>query len=357
MRTTHKILTVAAAFVVALAIGVPAVADCGANPGVIVTTGTEGHSQIFTQKFFETPYEDATYIGFAYGGYGATAYCGAGGGCTPVSPAAKVSFWSQGLGDTTLAVGIDNGAFDAIAFGDLYFYSYPDTGYYAGARMLTGWRPGTDGCIGANNCLCLLLTDQDGDDSFWAITGNRSSSTFTTAINRGGTDGSGYYNEPIMLVRAAKPGIVGSTRVGTDVDLSVTVPPSTAGVYMQDGCNCGPVGFKVLQQIVPRGNMPPSDRSLGWVEAPLSGGGLQAVTPLGGTVSVRSTCGVADADVYLATKLYFDSGFSTAVVSGNSSRVECGTTLADPDDDPRVRPADIKPKPQNNRPTRDGRGK
>jgi hypothetical protein len=356
MRTTHKILTVAAAFVVALAIGAPAVADCGANPGVISSTGAQGASQIFTQKFAETPYQDATYYGFNYT-YGAYAYCGAGGGCTPISPAAKGSFWSQGLGDIAPLVGIDNGTFDLVNSGDIYFYSYTDTGFYGGAYLQTGWRNGTDGCIGSQNCLCLLLTDQDGDDSYWAIAGAKSNTAFTTTVERGGTDGSGYLNAPIILVRADKPSIVGSARVGTDVDLSVSVAPPSGGVYVKDGCNCGPVGFKVLQQIVPRGNMPPTDRSAGWVEAQLPGGGVQAVTPMGGTVQVRSVCGAADSDVYLATQLFFDSGFSTSVVSGNSSRVECGTNLADPNDNPRVRPADIKPKPLNNRPTRDGRGK
>jgi hypothetical protein len=349
-------LTVAAAFVVALAIGAPAVADCGANPGIISGQGAGGVSQVFTQKFAETPYQDATFYGFNYT-YGAYAYCGAGGGCTPVSPAAHVSFWSQGLGNVAPLVGVDNGTFDVIANGGIYFYSYTDTGFYGGAYLQTGWATGSDGCIGANNCLCALLTDQDGDDSYWAIAGARSNTGFTTSLNRGGTDGSGYLNAPLILVRADKPSIIGSARVGTDVDLQVSVAPPSGGVYVKDGCNCGPTGFKVLQQIVPRGNMPPTDRSLGWVEAPLSVGGAQNVTPMGGTVSVRSLCGPADQDVYLATQLFFDSGFSTSVVSGNSSRVECGTNLADPNDNPRIRPADIKPKPQNSRPDRGGRGK
>ena len=48
----------------------------------------------------------------------------------------------------------------------------------------------------------------------------------------------------------------------------------------------------------------------------------------------------------------FERGFGTTVVSANSSRVECGTTLADPDDKPRT------PRPRLDRPNpRGGRGR
>jgi hypothetical protein len=58
------------------------------------------------------------------------------------------------------------------------------------------------------------------------------------------------------------------------------------GVYQKDGCDCGPSGYKVLQQIVARGNMPPSDRSSGWTDAPLAAGGAQGVTPIGSQVEI-----------------------------------------------------------------------
>ena len=172
---------------------------------------------------------------------------------------------------------------------------------------------------------------------------------FDTFFNQGGSDGNG--NEmPIVLVPVDAPNITGSTRLGNfDVDLQVTVPNSGNGVYQQDGCNCAPIGFKVLQSVVARGGMPPSTRDLGaWNEPMTSGGQPQDVTALGATASVRSACGSSNTDVYLTTQLFFDSGFSTSVVSANSARVECGPNLADPGD----RPKPIRPNgPRNDRPT------
>jgi hypothetical protein len=349
MRTKQQIFTLAATLVVALAVGAPALADCGANPGVISTSGNNGTSQIFTTAFAA----DASFTYSSY--YGALTSCGAYAGCTPVSGAVKGSFWAQGTGDPAVGAGNDNGTFDLVATGGIFYPSFPSYGYYAGAELFTGWQPGTDGCIGGSNCLCMLLTDTDGANTYFAVVGSQSSPTFTTSLEQGGTDGSGLYNAPIIMQPVSAPAINGSARVGTDVQLSVSVGPQQ-GVYMKDGCNCGPTGYKVLQQIVPRGNMPPSDRAVGWVDAPLAGGGVQGVNAIGSQIDVQSTCGTADQDVYLATQLFFDSGFSTSLVSGNSSRVECGTNLADPDSKPRQRPDAIKPTPRSDSGQR-GRGR
>jgi hypothetical protein len=341
----QKIFTVAAALAVALTFGGPAVADCGGNPGNIVT----GASQIWTAAFQADPT-------FFYGYYGGTTYSGiAYTGTTPVSENANAIFWRQGFGDPAPGFGADSGIFDLVATGGLYFSAFPSVGYYGGATILTGWQPGTDDCIDGGNCLCLLITDSDGDDTYYAMASARSAATLTTVLEQGGTDGSGFYQQPIVMAPLSKPSIVGSAGVGpqnagggfSELDLSVTVAPTTAGVYEKDGCSCGPVGFKVLQTIVPRGSMPPSDRSVGWQEAQLSAGGPQDVTPLGAMVNVRSTCGAADQDVYLATEMYFDSGFGTSVVSANSTRVECGTNLADPDEKPtKIRPRQDRPTPK-----------
>ena len=65
-----------------------------------------------------------------------------------------------------------------------------------------------------------------------------------------------------------------------------------------------------------------------WPVAALAGGGGQPVTPTDGSVTVQATCPGGDADVYLVTELFFDSGFSTSFVSGNSIPVECGGNLS-----------------------------
>jgi hypothetical protein len=58
---------------------------------------------------------------------------------------------------------------------------------------------------------------------------------------------------------------------------------------------------------------------------------------MGGSVVVESLCGSVDNDVYLSTELWFDSDFTAPFVSSNSTRIECGPTLADPEK-PRFRP-------------------
>ncbi len=45
--------------------------------------------------------------------------------------------------------------------------------------------------------------------------------------------------------------------------------------------------------------------------------------------TVSETC-ATDSDVYYAHSIVFDSGFETAYVSANSTRVQCGPTVANP---------------------------
>jgi hypothetical protein len=56
-------------------------------------------------------------------------------------------------------------------------------------------------------------------------------------------------------------------------------------------------------------------------------------------VSVESLSFLTNDDLYLGAVLYFDSGFSTPIVSGNSTRIEAGPNLAEPEDRQRFRPA------------------
>ena len=79
------------------------------------------------------------------------------------------------------------------------------------------------------------------------------------------------------------------------------------------------------QTIVPRGNMPPTGRDAAAWDVPTLADGVtpQGVTAFGGAgVSLASACGSSDTDVYLTTQLVFDSGFTTDVVSANSTRME-----------------------------------
>jgi hypothetical protein len=332
MKTMTKVLTVAAVLVVALSLSAPVGADCGAT-ALISTIAPGGNTFVFNPTF-------ASHYSFFYGPYGPAvfSYDIADPAPTPLSAAASITFWAVGTGDPAVGMGDDNGAVDIIANGGFYFGGYTYSSYIPGGYLQAGnvfsnWQGGVDGCVEGLNCMCVLFSDQDGDAGFFAISGGQSAANFDTSINLGGSDGNGN-NLPIALVSIAAPSITGSVRdTGTfNVNLDVGAAAPAGGSYVQDGCNCGPTGFKVLQSIVPRGNMPPSDRgNAAWTEPTLGDGtSAQPVSAFGSTVSIRSSCGTSDTDVYLTTSLQFDSGFGTDVVSGNSSRVECGPNVANP---------------------------
>ena len=131
---------------------------------------------------------------------------------------------------------------------------------------------------------------------------------------------------------SAPGGDEGVSTTGSKAEsLTVTVAPFSSGIYAKGGCDCGPVGFKVMSMTIPLGDPPPSDRDATlWTELELAGGGGQPVTLFGSSVTVESTCGSANHDVYLAPGLVFDSDFAPSVVSRNSTRIECGPNLAYP---------------------------
>ncbi len=354
MKTT-KILMVAATLIVALSLAAPASASCGtvaaiASVGDPAVVGQSGYTFVFSPVFQEFgPVYGPSYVLV-------NSYDALNPAPPSVSGAATVSFWALGAGDPAVGPGTDNGGFDMVGYPQFYSYGYSSGpsyagGYWAAATLNGTWEAaGIDGCIGSGNCMCLLISDHDGERGFWAVTGGVSDANFNTSVNQGGADGNGN-NLPIILVTMDKPSITATVRQGNfDVDLTVKLPAPTGGDYTNGGCGCAPIGYRVLQQIVTRGSMPPTDRGIGvWSEPVLAGGGAQGVTAFGvgagdAGVTVRSACGASDTDVYLTAQLVFDSGFATTVVSGNSSRVECGPTLADPDDRPsRIRPRSDRP--------------
>jgi hypothetical protein len=354
MKTMTKILTTAAVFVVALSLAAPVGANCGAQSGLVSSNGPDGTSFIFSPVFANHP-------SFSYGyfGNGAPQVYDLAGNEAPrgLSPAADVTFWALGLGDPAPGFGNDNGAKNIIDAG-LYTYGYgvggglyPAYSFFYGAQLNnnSNWEGATDGCIAAGACMCVLITDQDGDNGFFAITGGVANANLNTFLNIGGTsDVGGGNNAPIVLVPITGPTISSTVRDAGSNDLMVNVTvPALAGDYTQDGCNCAPMGFRILESSLSMGSLPPSDRDeSGYTEPPLSDGSAQGVTPFGGTVSLRTECTASTNEVYLTTQLVFDTasagGFDTLVVSGNSTRMECDPNLARPTN------------PQDNRPNRPG---
>jgi hypothetical protein len=326
MKSSSGIVIVALIAIFASAIS-PAGAACGGNPEIATDDGTN-RSFIWTQNYF-VPY----YFGAGYPPWMMNP------GNPPVSPEFSGVFWALGTGDPATGLGDDNGTFSQ----DNWFYYYsPAPNWYFAGEIDTSWaETGIDGCLdnaGAtgmfdgDECTCILMSDQDGTDGYFAIASAMVDGANDTYFDMPGSDGNGNAG-PIILMPIPKPYIT-NTQVepGTlHIDLTVTVAPFTAGVYAKDGCDCGPVGFKVMSMTIPLGDPPPDDRNASlWTELELTGGGGQTVTPFGSSVTVRSNCGGGNNDVFLATGLVFDSGFAPSVVSINSTRIECGPNLANP---------------------------
>jgi hypothetical protein len=84
----------------------------------------------------------------------------------------------------------------------------------------------------------------------------------------------------------------------------------------------------------------PTDRnvSAGWTVVP---GQPPAGTPFGQTFEFDVDCSGSTDDIYLATQIVGDQGFSTGQLSANSLAVECDTNLADPVDDNPLRPFEV----------------
>ncbi len=255
---------------------------------------------------------------------------------SPVSPV-PASFWIAGSGNPTDGLGTDNGSRDLFYEGDLAFESdllYP---VHFAAELNTDWNlMGVDGCnqMFAGGCTCLLLNDVDaqGKHGLFALVAATNDPVGGTFFNLAGSDPLGNAL-PIVLQEVPPPTVTSIVRPQTDtVEITVTVPTRSAGVYEAAsgaGCSCGPTEFLIRQQVLPRDSVPPVGRLLSsWPVAALAGGGGQPVTPTDGSVTVQATCPSGDADVYLVTELFFDSGFSTLFVSGNSIPVECGANLS-----------------------------
>jgi hypothetical protein len=269
---------------------------------------------------------------------------GGGGTCAPpyyfsVTGAIRGDFWGVGYGDPFAVLsGIDNGSFDVGTFGT---YIDPDNGwitssdFYYPAEINTSWASaGTiDGCIDSiigQRCTAILLSDKVGDQSFFAF--------ITEAANVGGnyifTRAGGA---PVTLAPVPNVGITGSTRLGpTQVQLTIAPPfgasPGPAeGFYLDSACaGVGtPTGWRVRSQSAPgHGNASPTGRDVAnW------GTSLGTATNFGSSQTVTASC-TGDQDIWLAYTILYDSGLELSYVGGNSSRVECGANLAEPDDRP-----------------------
>lgn len=332
MRKTNGILAVAALAVAFLAIGQPAHAFCGAP--------------VLMQSNAQIAANPAWVAGSPYMAE-----------IDPISPKFRGFFWALGSGNVAIGTGNDNGAYASSEWvqrnsseyaGTTYFYAAYLTGPTGG--ILNWTTPSVDGCIGGTGaCACIIMSDEYNGQGYFAVLGDNPD-------GQQNYDFSGLTSGIFRLAPTPKPVIQSASReAGTNnLLLSVTVPPLAQGLFQTAGCNCV-AGFRVYGITVPRGGQPPVGRDIatdGWQLLATTAGTAQTTTPIGGSAGVRVDCGATNTDVYLATQIVGDSGFSTSLVSQNSTRIECGPQLADPINRPRV---PLNRPPQG--PTRDGRGR
>jgi hypothetical protein len=332
MRILTKI-AIAAVVVLVLAALSPVEAICGSNPLIRTRTGPGTSASFIWGSSWAHSY---------YAGYPAF------GSMPPLSANADATFWALGTGNPALGPGDDAGTWTAAANGWMYYINSYYGGWYA-AEIFTGWGTSNaiDGCVQNNpagSCTCVLITDQDGTTGYFALASDDADAAWNFDLVQPGTDGSGNFSG-IILEPIPAPTVVNAARkaASLDLDITVNVPMPAAGIYQSGGsCACGPIGYKVKQAIVLRGQPAPSDRVNGWTDMALVGGGAQAVTAMGSPVTVESLCGASNQDVYIATELVFDSDFVAPVVSGDATRVECGPDVAEPER-PRFRPGTQRP--------------
>lgn len=338
MKTSTKLFVALAAVAMVVAMQ-PAEAACG-NAYLIGAGG---------KKIVSNPSPCADLGGYCYSG---VAYPGD----AQISPAFDAVFWSMTTGNPALGVGDDSGAFGPSNWVETYFF--PSIGYYRDPTIIAGtnWTQAGDGCVDTqatdgSQCTCMGMFDEWDSVGYFALLSDQADS------------GSNYDFQPwipgdLQLAPVPAPQVVSSTRAGTDVILTVSVPCPTAGLYLDPACGpCAEIRYEVYQAIVPRGAASPADRDASWTLVP---GGPAGGSLCGDTVQVTSACGAAENDLWLTTRLIVDSGFQTFYVSGDPVnvigdplQVQCGPNLADPIDlDARPRPTRPKGKGQIGRPSR-----
>jgi len=216
------------------------------------------------------------------------------------------------------------------------YYGYPNT-YYHGAQIFGGWgQGGVADCVTDQACTCVLMNDAYNNAGYWAITGNNNDAAVrTTQLRQPGNDSAGNAS-PMILRPVPVPFFTASSRVGETITVTVRVDADPTADYQLGTCDCVS-GYELYSQSSTGG--PPTDRDVtaGWTLVP---GQPAAGTPFGQTFEFGITC-AGNEDVYLATRIVGDQGFSTGQLSANSAEVECEPGLADPVDDNPLRPFEV----------------
>jgi hypothetical protein len=256
------------------------------------------------------------------------------------------NFWILGEGDPDdfPTMGTDDGApttwgalengIDILTGGTGWVINYASEGF-PGAVIAGTWAqdPRIDGCpdllLESLTCHAMFLADENGRDGFFAAMTERERSD-------GNYDFSRLEGLPLTLSFMPPPRITGSSRQGRDVSVAVGPPlmEDIAAAFYLDS-TCGPVlaGYRLYLQVVPRGSPAPMVRERRAWQAATGPLPLDAAPRI--VVDCSST---ARQDVFLAQTFVFESGFELPYVSRQSTRIECGPNLAEPQEPLRRRP-------------------
>ena len=228
----------------------------------------------------------------------------------------KGSFWALGFGSPAVVPGHDNGTWPS---------SFWLIGFQYGVYLDGSWNsdPGIDGCANTppvpqpgKTVVLIADTNAAGTDGYFLAA--CATKNFFGDYNFQDLNPFG-----LRLFQIPRPIFVASARAGTALNLTLNHEAVVAGVQPGD---CGaPLirGYRVYAQAVPRNAAAPASRDKAQWTA------LTTESAIGAN-SVASVDCSTDSDVYLATALVFDSGVETLYVSRNSTVVQCGPTLAEP---------------------------
>ena len=337
----HKYIAFGAVAVAALVLlAQPVQASCS-YPAIIQSVDDSVEpsqwSHIWTEDYFAAtfnPYIDT----FPYSTEG-----------PPYSPNFDAVWWEMGRGEANNGTNI----FNEFPYWIEYIRNenYPPNIYYYGAQLFGGWgQGGVADCVTTGACTCVLLSDAHNNAGYFAITGNNNDvAVQTTELRQPGVDGKGNAT-PIVLKPIPVPYFISSSRFGDTISLELRVEAEPAADYQLGTCDC--VSGYLLYTQTSTGAAPTDrDVNAGWILVPDQPAGG---TPFGELFNVDVICS-GNEDIYFATQVVGDQGFSTNVVSGNSAYVECEPGLADPVDDQPLRPFQVDRDRRNPRQGRQGR--
>jgi hypothetical protein len=253
-------------------------------------------------------------------------------------------FWILGFGDPELLRGVDNGAhagFGQSEVDDPWIFTYPGypaffSGHWAESQYIDGCVDTVAGCcpfpLNRNVCMVVMLTDQHDATGYFALLADLSDDNLNYSFFP--SEAEHFHLAPLPVPQMTSI----HDRGAGNLNLTVSPPEVNSGLHLSPGCVTQAdfvVGYRIYQQRLEPGDLPPPTRSIdaGWFGTSTDGVcGETAFVALGENFDVDVSCD-RDTDVYLALSLVFDSGFETPVVSADSAVIECRVCPAGTDAD------------------------